>query len=157
MAAILSVDAMAPTDLDSVLNDVSEVQPGPLLPVSERQWQSLTASALTDSLTRGSYVVRKPSGPWCAYFFAFEQDQKSDARCFSCVVSPQLDAGGVGSALLAFATRLAAAKTKCVVATGPFRAAEGAPGGDVEPRMSQGLAAANFTRAAGPALRVYRL
>lgn len=104
-----------------------------------------------------------PAAPILGLFFAFdpdEVDQRPRPRLYSCIVAPELDAGAAAAALLAFATCASAAVAgaeappQVAVVTGPFLSDSG---GDVEPRVSQALAAANFTRDTGPATRVYRL
>lgn len=168
-AASLTVSVLDRSDKGEILALVSPALL--LLPATRNDWRRLTDVTLDDKLRRGRSL-----GVWrcstsggggralLALLFAFDSDEQEDAqgrtatRHYACFVPSHLDSTSAAAALLAFATRATVAApspTRCVVATGPFRA-DGGSGRDVEPRLSTALAASNFTRRAGPALRVYR-
>ena len=179
-AAILDVHLLSHVDLDDTCVFLDQQSPPvAMIPVRDRLWRSLTRAAIADKLWRGrSYVVRKvattdgaqKSATAHALFFAFDSDDVREqqlARHYAPFVAPALNGTEAAACLLAFATCVASMSgesggrepgvvagrpLECVLVSGPFHGA-----GDVEPRISQALAAANFTRSTEPAMRVYCL
>lgn len=125
--------------------------------------RELSREALRATLLKpaASFMVEKQLGApshivvKLALFIALESERRDD-RHYLWVDAPALSATQSGAPLLAFAMHAAAlGRERVRVWTGPFKPAANR-GGDVEPRLSQALAAANFTRANTPAVRVYR-
>ena len=143
-----------------------------LLPGRFYAFQALTRAALDDKIESGrAYIVLQTSSPTaepCAVGVFFTFDTSFDASCadgiHTCVFSPQLEAGAVGSALGAFAntqpTRDATTgkSVSTLIAVGPYLNNLPDSRGDVEPTvMVKALAAANYTRMRGTHLKVFRV
>ena len=125
-------------------------------------FRAATKRALDDKVaSAGAFAVRSASGTILGLFFAFDTDIHfggTPVRYHTFVAAADASTGDCGAALTAFekAAQPLARGVQLVVTAGPWLN-DGAPGGDVEPRMAKALAAANWTRTRGTHLRVYRV
>ena len=140
-----------------------------LLPGRFYAFRALTLQALDEKIASGRAFMAMDGDAIVAAFFAFDTDlppveQGAPVRrLYTCCVEASLDAGRLGSALLAFARSRPPLEVdsglplQTIVSIGPHDNSKPGSTGDVEPRFVQGLAAAAFTRSRGTHLRVYRV
>lgn len=140
-----------------------------LLPGRFYAFRALTLDALDEKIASGRAFIAMDSDVAVAVFFAFDTDLPPTEkgaplrRLYTCCVDASLDAGKLGSAMLAFARSRppkdadSGLPVQTIVSVGPYDNSRPGSTGDVEPRFVQGLAAAAFTRSRGTHLRVYRV